>query len=235
MGHLFEGHNEAEVPASVEEVWAAIATGPGIDSWYMGRNEVADGHVRMAFGDYQPTSTITEWDPPHHFAHDSGKAPDGRFIAYEFLVEGREHASTVLRLVTSGFLPGDDWADEFEAMTYGGQLFFATLVTYLHHFAGRTATPLTVFGPMIQNWDEAWKKIHNAIGGSEEGDRVEIAGTEGVVYFSNPHTLGIRTEHALYRFLRGFFGPMIAAHHIFEGTETEETWQNWLTETLEAK
>ena len=122
MGHQFAQHHEAEVPASPDEVWAAIATGPGIDSWFMGRNEVTAGAVRTVFGDYAPELKITESDPAHRFAYRSGQAPDGRVIAYEFLIEGRAGGSTVLRTVTSGFLPGDDWADEFEAMTLGGEL-----------------------------------------------------------------------------------------------------------------
>ena len=40
MGHEFAQHKEAEVPASPDEIWAAIATGPGIDSWFMGRSDV---------------------------------------------------------------------------------------------------------------------------------------------------------------------------------------------------
>ncbi|MFI6097073.1 SRPBCC domain-containing protein [Lentzea sp. NPDC051213] len=223
MGHAFESTDEIETPASVEDVWEAIATGPGIDSWFMGRNEVANGQVKLAFGGYEPTSSITAWDPPLHFAHDSGKAPDGRFIAYEFLVEGREHSSTVLRMVTSGFLPGDDWADEFEAMTLGGALFRRTLAEYLGHFAGRTARPLTVFGPMVDDWDAAWKKLEAALPEVLPG---------AVEYHRNAHTLGLRTERGMYRFMRGFFGPMIAAHHVFDGDESEQDWQRWLDITL---
>ena len=66
MGHQFAQHHEAEVPASPEEVWAAIATGPGIDSWFMGRSEVepgGDGTVRTTFGEYTPELPITGWDP----------------------------------------------------------------------------------------------------------------------------------------------------------------------------
>jgi uncharacterized protein YndB with AHSA1/START domain len=40
MAHPFEIRNEIEVDATPEEVWEAIATGPGVDSWFMGRNEV---------------------------------------------------------------------------------------------------------------------------------------------------------------------------------------------------
>ena len=142
MGRPFENRSEAEVPASPDEAWAAIASGPGIDSWFMGRSEVRpgpDGTVRTVFGEYAPELGVTAWDPARRFAYRSGEAPDGRFIAYEFLIEGRAGGSTVLRTVTSGFLPGDDWAEEFEAMTLGGEMYFRTLVEYLSHFAGRFA------------------------------------------------------------------------------------------------
>ncbi|ANZ38041.1 hypothetical protein BBK82_20240 [Lentzea guizhouensis] len=226
MGHAFEATDKAEVPASVEEVWEAIATGPGIDSWFMGRNEVENGQVKLSFGGYRPTSEITANDPLKHFAHHSGEAPDGRFIAYEFMVEGRDHGSTVLRMVTSGFLPGDDWADEFEAMQLGGALFWRTLVEYLGHFAGRTARPLTVFGPVVTDWDEAWRRLDDAIG-TKLPDAVE--------YHRNSHTLGVRTGNGMYRFMRGFHGPMIAAHHVFAGDESEQDWQLWLESTLGEK
>ncbi len=72
MGYEFERADEALVEATPEQVWEAIATGPGIDSWFMGRNEVRPGPggtVRMAFGEYTPESTITAWEPSHRFAH----------------------------------------------------------------------------------------------------------------------------------------------------------------------
>src|SRR5438105_122744 len=102
MGQPFEQHREAEVPASPDEVWAAIATGPGIDSWFMGRSDVqpgAGGTVRTVVGEYAPELAVTAWEPARRLAYGGGKAPDGRFIAYEFLVEGRAGASTVLRTV----------------------------------------------------------------------------------------------------------------------------------------
>ena len=43
MGKEFSVSNEARVPASPDEIWDAIATGPGIDSWYMGRSTVEPG------------------------------------------------------------------------------------------------------------------------------------------------------------------------------------------------
>src|SRR6202035_133579 len=71
MGHQFAQHHEAEVPAGLDEVWAAIATGPGIDSWFMGRNEVTAGTVRTVFGEYAPEVAITDADPAHRVAYRS--------------------------------------------------------------------------------------------------------------------------------------------------------------------
>ncbi|WP_370950005.1 SRPBCC domain-containing protein [Amycolatopsis sp. cg5] len=232
MGHEFETSNEFSVGATPEQVWGAIATGPGIDSWFMGTNEVGDGVVRTAFGGYNPTLPITVSEPGRRFAYESAKAEDGRFVAYEFLIEGRAGGSTVLRTVTSGFLPGDDWADEFEAMTLGGALFMATLETYLNHFAGRTARPLTAFGPPVSDWEHAWAVLHRELGLTapvREGDRAVLDGVEGTVYFVNAHTLGIRTGGALLRFLRGFHGAMVAGHHFFDGDPDQQAWDDRLT------
>ena len=251
MGRQFTQHDTAEVPASPEEVWAAIATGPGIDSWFMGRNEVkpgADGSVRTVFGDYAPESPVTEWDPAHRFGYRSGQAPDGRFIAFEYLIEGRAGGSTVLRAVTSGFIPGDDWADEFEAMTLGGALYFATLVEYLTYFPGRFAAPLTAYGPPGRDWTRDRALLGQALGLADpaaRGDPVRFTGeagpAEGVVYFANAHTIGIRTGDALYRFMRGFGKPVIAAHELFAAHagpghagpgQAQQYWETWLNRTL---
>jgi uncharacterized protein YndB with AHSA1/START domain len=246
MGHEFAQHREAEVPASPQEIWAAIATGPGIDSWFMGRSQVEagpQGAVRTVFGDYAPELPITEWDPGRRLGYRSGQADDGRFIAYEFLIEGRAGASTVLRTVTSGFLPGDDWAEEFEAMTLGGELYFRTLVEYLTHFAGRFATPVTAFGPPGTSWDRDRQLLCRALGLSGSpgpGDPVrfpdEIAAPRGVVYHASAHTIGVRTTDGLYRFMRGFGKPVVAAHHLFgpdaESSSARQAWEAWLSRTL---
>src|SRR5688500_327011 len=99
MGHEFQIPQEALVEATPEQVWEAIATGPGIDAWFMGRNEVDGGVVRTAFGGAAlPGSVVTTADAPHRFTHGSEPAPDGRFVAYDFLIEGRDRGSTSVRL-----------------------------------------------------------------------------------------------------------------------------------------
>src|SRR6266496_2940711 len=230
MGREFSAAEELHVDATPDEVWQAIATGPGIDSWFMGRNEVDPGQtVRTAFGGYTPEYAISTWTPGRGLTYGDDR------VAYEFLVEGRDRGSTVVRITTSGFLPGDDWADEYEAMTLGHAMFFQTLATYLNHFAGRFATPVTAFGPMITDWPRTRARLMRSIG--RDGDRVHVSPpglptVDGVVYFENADTVGIRTEDAIYRFLRGFRGPVMACHHLFtttDRTETEQAWQAWLT------
>jgi uncharacterized protein YndB with AHSA1/START domain len=254
MGREFEIVGESEVAATPEQVWEAISTGPGIDSWFMGRNEVLPiggsvteqsemgkgSTVRTEFGGYAPESTVTAWDPLRRLAYGTAPAGDGRFVAYEFLIEGREQGSTVLRMVTSGFLPGDDWADEYEAMTKGLALFFRTLVEYVTYFAGRTATPVTAFGPRVDDWPAAWRMLGGALGlagSAAEGDRVQFADPRGqlisgVVYFVNPDAVGVRADQGIYRFLRALQGSVLAGHHIFDdagdSVRTERAWAAWL-------
>ncbi|PXY30899.1 SRPBCC family protein [Prauserella muralis] len=248
MGHSFESRDEVEVAATPEQVWDAIATGPGIDSWFMGRNEVEPGQggtVRTFFGGYTPSFAVTAWEPGRRLAYGSPEAPDGRFVAFEFLIEGRAGGSTALRLATSGFIPGDDWADEFEAMTKGNALFFHTLATYLSHFAGRTATPVTAFGPPVADWTSAWTALRRAVGLGDDpavGDtaRFTVDGEhiEGHVYSVNSQTLGIVAPGGMYRFLQGFHGPMVAGHHLFSTVDTttaERAWQAWLIDTLSGR
>jgi uncharacterized protein YndB with AHSA1/START domain len=227
MGKDFETRHDLTVDATPEQVWQAIATGPGISSWFIGRTDVDGDTVRTSFGDgWMPTGIITAHDRPHHFAHRSDPTPDGRYIANEYLIEGRDRSTTTLRAVTSGFLPGDDWADEYEAMRYGTELFFATLVAYLRHFPGRTATPVTAFGPPVTDWPATWHNLHTALGltaGFQAGDPLPGGGH---VYFTNPHTLGLHTDRGLYRYLRGFHGSLVAGHELFAPDDTD--WNAFL-------
>ncbi|MEO5875478.1 MAG: SRPBCC domain-containing protein [Streptosporangiaceae bacterium] len=240
MGHAFEHSHELTVPVSPEQAWEAIATGPGIDSWFMGRSQIADGTVRTAFLGYTPEAHVTVSQEPSHFAYDSERGEGGRFVAYEFMIEGREGGSTVIRTVTSGFLPGDDWEAEYDAMLKGFALFYSTLGQYLERFPGRTATPVTAMGPPVTDWDRAWEVLRRAIGlpgPARVGDVVRfgpdgLPPVDGVVYFVNDNAVAVSSSDAQYRFVRGFNGSMMAMHQLFAGDAEEKTaeqgWSEWL-------
>src|ERR1700743_843259 len=98
MSHDFEIADELTLDATPEQVWEAISTGPGIDSWFMGRNEVeprAGGSYRHSLKGSGETATVTGWEPGKRFAYQSRENPaDGTFMAFDYLVEGREGGST---------------------------------------------------------------------------------------------------------------------------------------------
>jgi pimeloyl-ACP methyl ester carboxylesterase/uncharacterized protein YndB with AHSA1/START domain len=244
MPHEFEVREEITLDATPEQVWAAIATGPGINSWFMGHSEIEGregGRGRLTMGEYVGESTVTAWDPPHRLAYRGDASPDGTFMAFEYLVEGRGGGSTVLRFVHSGLL-GDDWESEYDALSTGDRMYLRKLAAYLRHFPGRTATAtMLVPGPAVADAQRVWTAVARALGlagAPAEGDTVRIGvdgltPTEGVVAFADlPNYVGVCTPDGLYVFMRGMGDTVIVEQHAFSDTvdqkETELAWQSWL-------
>jgi uncharacterized protein YndB with AHSA1/START domain len=246
MGHAFDINDEFEVDATPEQVWEAIATGPGLDSWFMGRNEVEPregGTARVTHPGWTLESTVTAWDPPARFATRSPEAPDGSLHAFEYVIEGRDKGSTVVRWAHSGFL-GDDWEAEYEGMSEGDPMYFHKLAQYLTYFRGRSATPIDAYGPQVSDRKGAVAVFGDALGLTGPvalGDQVRLtpdgfAPIEGVVDYLSRSFLGVRTEDGLYRFIHGFDSSVVVGHHVFSGDldqkEAEQAWQSWLTRTF---
>lgn len=245
MGKPFELQHRIEVDATPEEVWEAIATGPGVDSWFMGRNEIEPregGTVRMKVGGGRwDEATVTAWEPPTRFASRTPEGPDGAFHAFEYIVEGRDKGSTVVRWVHSGFL-GENWEKEYEGLSEGDPMYFDKLRVYLTYFRGRTATPVGVFGPAVPDRDQAWQTYYRGLGlpgPVAQNDEVHLtpAGLpelHGVVDWVSRDFLGVRTEDGIYRFMHisVFGGPTGVGHHIFakdlDQGDTERAWREWL-------
>src|SRR5216110_2263406 len=86
---------EVEVPGTPDEVWQAIATGPGISAWFVPAEfEIRDGKpvaVKVIMGPgMESTSAVTAWEPPHKWAAQSdGWVPGMPPMAHEWSVEAR--------------------------------------------------------------------------------------------------------------------------------------------------
>jgi len=144
MDREYEFADDLALEASPEEIWDAIATGPGTDAWFMGRSHIEGaegGRMTTDLGGFELQSTVTAWDPPRHFAHRSDPSPDGSFRAFEYLIEGREESNTVLRIVSSGFFGGEDWEAEYDGWLRGGPLYPHNLTQYLNHFRATSPRP----------------------------------------------------------------------------------------------
>ena len=134
---------EFEVPGTPEEVWQAIATGPGISSWLMPAEfEERDGKpvaLKLDFGSgVQPRMAVTTWDPPLMYASQSdGLAPGSPPVATEWHIEAKAGGTCILRVVHGLFASTDDWDDQLEHIESGWSAFLLTLQIHLEHFRGR--------------------------------------------------------------------------------------------------
>ncbi|AUG80384.1 polyketide cyclase [Kitasatospora sp. MMS16-BH015] len=252
MTHPFEIEQEIVLPASPAQVWEAIATGPGIDAWFMGRNTVEPregGTAAMETGGHREEAVITAYEPGKHFATRTSPGPDGRFMAFEYLIEGREGGSTVLRVVHSGLL-GDDWQDEYDALRRGWPFHLHTLREYLAHFAGRPAVPVFAVAPTP---DRTPRETRAALAGAlalpspvAVGDRAQgtpagLPPLDGTVIWADQERFAVRTADGLYTFHHGpgvallfhhLYGPAEAAAEASPEASPESAWQRWLADLL---
>jgi uncharacterized protein YndB with AHSA1/START domain len=170
---------EVEVPGAPEEVWEAIATGPGISSWFVpstvdGR---AGGQINMNFGPgMDSVSAITAWDPPRRLVAESpGElGPNGPTIATEWTVEAQSGGTCVVRVVHRWFTDSDAWDNQFEGHEQGWSAFFRILRTYLTDFRGQPSTAFQLMSVSAQPVSQAWQALVTPLGlqGVAGGHRV---------------------------------------------------------------
>lgn len=247
MAHRFEITQEIEVAASPEQAWEAIATGPGMDSWFMGRSEIEareGGQVRWSIGGFTLESTVETWDPPKRFVNRGSEGPDGSTHQFDYQIAPREGGGSTLRFVHTGALAGD-WETEYEAMTEGDPMYVGKLQEYLTYFIGRLAISVDGEGPVVADSAHVWNTFNAALGlraDAKEGDAVHVTSAglppiDGVVDYVSPSFRGIRSDDALYRFIHGFDGRTMVGHHLFgddvDQHEAERAWRSWLAEIFE--
>ena len=161
---------EVEVPGTPEEVWKAIATGPGISSWFVPAEfEERDGKpvaVKLNFGPgMESSSVVTAWDPPRRFAAEApGWAPGSPPIADEWSVEARGGGICVVRVVHSLFASTDEWDNQLEGTESGWPGFFRILRIYLTHFRGQRSAMMQWMAPAAGTEAEAWETLTAALG-----------------------------------------------------------------------
>jgi len=157
---------QIEVPGTPEQVWEAIATGPGISAWFMPA-EVAGDRItfhHMAGGSSEAEVTDAEAPRRLRFTENDGAQ------ATEFLVEARSGGTCVVRVVGSGF--GGKGADD------GWTAALLGLKLYLEHFAGQEAANVLAGGQVPGPLDRAWEELQASVGLGElaEGARVTATG-----------------------------------------------------------
>ncbi len=70
---------EAEVDATPDRVWQAIATGPGLNGWFAGTNAVqpgSGGTLRSTMSGYTDELSVTAWEPLQRVTYRSSQSDD---------------------------------------------------------------------------------------------------------------------------------------------------------------
>jgi len=199
---------EVEVPGTPEEVWRAIATGPGISSWFVPTEfEESDGKpvaVTLNFGPgMESRSVVTTWDPPRKYGAEApGWAPGSPIIADEWSVEARAGGTCIVRVVHSLFASTDDWDNQLEGTESGWPGYFRILRIYLTHFRGQRSAMMQWMAPAAGSEAEAWGTLTGALGlkGVSAGQRwtapAGVPGLGGVVEHvsESPYNALVRLE-----------------------------------------
>lgn len=247
---------EVEVPGPPEEVWDAIASGPGISSWFVPTTfeHGEDGTPRRMILDFGPGmeshSTVTSWDPPRRFTADSQDlGPDAPPVATEWIVEAKDGGSCTVRVVHSLFSETDDWDNQLHAWESGWPGFFRVLRQVLEHFRGQFAEAVQVMSIATSGDDAAaWEEVAGALGlvgevtvgteGSSTGDAPPFHGD--VVDVIDPQELLLRIDRPgdglAHLFAMKMSGQaMVYARFFFFGPDASATardaetrWKAWL-------
>jgi uncharacterized protein YndB with AHSA1/START domain len=159
---------EVEVPGTPEEVWAAIASGPGISSWFVPTRseERAGGQVVSTFGPGMDSpATITAWEAPHHFAAEGDMGmPGSPKVATEWFVEARGGGKCLVRVVHSLFASTDDWDNQLDGLEQGWPAYFRVLRRYLESFKGQPCSAMQLVGFSGDPEGTAWEKAGGELG-----------------------------------------------------------------------
>jgi uncharacterized protein YndB with AHSA1/START domain len=248
---------EFEVPGTPEEVWHAIATGPGISSWFVPAEiEEQDGKpvaMKLNFGPgMEARSALTAWDPPRMFAAQGeswGGAPP---LATEWSVEARAGGVCIVRIVYSLFASTDEWDNQLEGAKFVFSGFLRTLLVYLTHFRGQRSVLTQFVAPVAGTEADAWETLTAALG--LKGVRVEkpwtaaagVPALSGVLEYitQDPYDALLRLDQpgpgvvALGTFSFPGGGPtMVAMNFYLYGDQAAEMaarvtplWQAWIQE-----
>ncbi len=245
---------EVEVPGSPESVWEAVATGPGVSSWFVPTRieERVGGSIAADFGPgMESTSTVARWDPPRSFvAEGSGMSPEAPPMATEWIVEAKSGGTCVVRVVHRWFASTDEWDDQFEMVEQGWNGFFKILRLKLERFPGQPGAAFDVAG--MGDVGEAWPALTGPLGltdaavGAEVraeagapalAGRVEIVDDGGgerrrVVLTAEPgtgvaHLFAMPMGGSLYLSVRFYLFGEAAA---FAVAQAEPGWKGWFAE-----
>ena len=238
MSREFEITREVDLPGAPEDVWRAITADTA--AW-----QFPTGMEIPAGAEPPEGAPVTTWDPPHRLVIRM-ESPNGSFNALDYTIEARDGGTAHLRYVHSGILAGE-WEDQYDAIDGHTDFYLHTLAQYLEHFNGRAVTYVGqpsagIEGPAAAGSQDAMDTLRRALGlpgDAGVGDQVhaslgDAGDLDGVIDYSTPEFLGVRSAEGLYRFFgRNQYGGVVgmSAHLFVEHVDAparEAALKTWL-------
>lgn len=167
---------ELVVPGTPEQVWQAMATGPGNTAWFTRTtiDERIGGTIHFNFGpNGDSKGEVTAWEPPLRFGYVERDWAEGAPpVATEITVTARSGDRCVVRMVHSLVASTNDWDDQLEGFEGGWPGFFQVLRIYLAHCAGMNATSFLVMTSVKAPHVDVWKQLIEGLGlaGTDVGE-----------------------------------------------------------------
>ncbi len=250
---------EVEVPGTPEIVWAAVASGPGISSWFVPTTFETDesGQPIRVISNFGPgmesVASVTTWNPPHLLgAVSEDLGPDAPKIDTEWTVEEKDAGTCVARVRHRITTDSDQWDKQLESWEQGWPDFFRLLKLYLTHYPGLPCSAFQVMGATPAPKTEAWNSITSALGltPATTGNRCDTSDSvpqlggivEGTGEGAHPEELLLRLEKPAPGIAHLFAMPMgnqvILSLRVFlygdqaaaAVTSDEPRWQTWMSE-----
>jgi uncharacterized protein YndB with AHSA1/START domain len=231
---------EIELAATPEQVWQTISTPEGMSIWFVPHEHAGEEVAADFGGDNTQAGRLLECEPGRRVVY-GAPGPDGDPpMTLEFLVQGKEDGTTVLRLVQSGFFGGDDWEAEYDGFGKGWDVFLHNLAEYFRHFPGLPVTGVVATEFTALPGETVWSRLLARLGADPAlGERVCLTPEgldpiEGVVDLrADTLLLGVRTEHGFCRFMVDDLHHMVSTTQYFYGVTVDRAaraaaWQAWL-------
>lgn len=158
---------EFVAPGTPEQIWQAMATGPGNSAWFTQAHieERVGGKIEFQFGSMGGSSgEVTAWEPPRTLGYVEREWMRGAPpVATEITITSRSGDQCVVRMVHSLFATTDEWDDQLDGFESGWPMFFEVLRLYLTHFAGQPAACLLIDAIRPGGDLELWKQLTGAL------------------------------------------------------------------------
>jgi uncharacterized protein YndB with AHSA1/START domain len=235
--------NRIEVAGTPEEVWELLATGPGIEAWFVPAEVEpgVGGRVAIDVGTgMDDCGTVTAWEPPYRFAYEE-EWEDDTGLASEFLVEAQSGGTCVVRIVSTLHAAAGDWDQLLDDLHTGWDGYLLILRLYCEHFAGRPVTTIVAGAESDATAPAAFTELVRGLGIERATVRERVHSTHGprlagVVEHRAARELIMRIEEPAPGIALLFAHPMgervrAFVHLYLYGAADEgeaERWREWM-------